>query len=623
MKISYNWLKAYVPQIPPPDKLAEVFTFHVCEIESMEVVGDNTVFDLKVLPDRAHDLLSHYGVAKEIAGLLNIPFVDPTQYYKVPEAQPTKLTIEIEDDRCRRYMGRIVRNVKVGPSPEWVVKYLESIGQRSINNIVDATNLVLFDIGQPTHAFDAKKIETESDGTQKIIVRNIIHPVEGVTLLGTDAYLTLKNDELVITSGPRDGGSAVLAIAGVKGGRKAEVDANTTDIVLEVANFEPVTVRKTARRLGLLTDAAKRFENDVTPELAPFAMLELSSAIAQMCPEAIFEEVVDVQPEISEFTTQLHKIYFTTKDISKILGIEVSADQIENIFKQYNHIFSRQDDDFTLTPPSNRSDITIVPDVADEIGRVIGYDTIPSILPDISKAVKTANGDVAGFSAKLSDTSAKIMLSRAHFLQSGFSEVMTYAFRKKGEIEVAYAAKDKSALRTNLKDGLKEAYDLNVKNAALLEMDEIKLFEIGTVFPKDGTEDEEIHVAWADKKGVQECTLDEGTKDHPAEMYIYPDPIQIKKFKNWSPYPFIVRDIALWVNEGTDPETVAATIRENAGDLVVAGPRLFDTFTKDGKTSVAFRTVFQSNDKTLTDTEIEPIMQKVTEALKGKGWEVR
>ncbi|MBP9851908.1 MAG: phenylalanine--tRNA ligase subunit beta [Candidatus Pacebacteria bacterium] len=619
MKISYNWLKAYVPEIPAPQKLAEVFTFHVCEIESMDQVGDNTIFDLKVLPDRAHDLLSHYGVAKEIAGLLNIPFADPTQYYKVPEAQPTKLSIEIEDDRCRRYMGRIVRNVKVGPSPEWVVKYLESIGQRSINNIVDATNLVLFDIGQPTHAFDAKKIETESDGTQKITVRNIIHPVEGVTLLGTDAYLTLKNDELVITSGPRDGGSAVLAIAGVKGGRKAEVDTDTTDIVLEVANFEPITVRKTARRLGLLTDAAKRFENDVTPELAPFAMLELSSAIAQMCPEAIFEEVVDMYPAGNAFIFTAKTISFATADISKILGLAVSADDIEKIFKQYNHTYSRNGDDLTLTPPSNRPDLTIVPDVADEIGRVIGYDKIPSTLPDIAATV----GGAAGFSPKLNDTSAKIMMARAHFLQSGFSEVMTYAFRKKGEIEVAYAAKDKSALRTNLKDGLKEAYDLNVKNAALLEMDEIKLFEIGTVFPKDGTEDEEIHVAWADKKGVQECTLEEGTKDHPAEMYIYPDPIEIKKFKNWSPYPFIVRDVALWVSEGTDPETVATTIRENAGDLVVAGPRLFDTFTKEGKTSVAFRTVFQSNDKTLTDAEIEPIMQKVTDSLKGKGWEVR
>ncbi len=619
MKISYNWLKAYVPQIPTPEKLAEVFTFHVCEIESMEVVGDNIIFDLKVLPDRAHDLLSHYGVAKEIAGLLNIPFADPTQYYKVPEAQPTKLSIEIEDDRCRRYVGRIVRNVKVGPSPEWVVKYLESIGQRSINNIVDATNLVLFDIGQPTHAYDAKKIETEADGTQKIIVRNIIHPVEGVTLLGTDAYLTLKNDELVITSGPRDGGSAVLAIAGVKGGRKAEVDANTTDIVLEVANFEPVTVRKTARRLGLLTDAAKRFENDVTPELSPFAMLELSSLIAQMCPEATFEEVVDMYPAPVATRT----VSFTLSQINNLLGTHLSVEEVEKILKQYNYTLTNNGEDFTVTIPTNRPDLTGAHDIADEIGRIYGYEKIAGFLPDISKVTKTADGDVAGFSPKLDDTNAKIMMARAHFLQSGFSEVMTYAFRKKGEIEVAYAAKDKSALRTNLKDGLKEAYDLNVKNAALLEMDEIKLFEIGTVFPKDGTEDEEIHVAWATKAGVEECTLEEGTKDHPADIYIYPNPIEIKKFKNWSPYPFIVRDVALWVSEGTDPETVATTIRENAGDLVVAGPRLFDTFTKDGKMSVAFRTVFQSNDKTLTDAEIEPIMQKVTEALKGKGWEVR
>ena len=678
MKISYNWLKWYVPEIPAPEKLAEVFTFHVCEIESIDEIEQKIsdekngtkngtkngetkmqkdwIFDLKVLPDRAHDLLSHMGVARELSGLLNIPYNDPTPHYKVPESVATKLVVEIEDDRARRYMGRIVRNIKIGPSPAWVVTHLESIGQRSINNIVDATNLVLFNTGQPTHAFDTRKIETESDGSQKIVARNIIHPVEGVTLLGSDAYTTLKNDELVITSGPRDSGNAVLAIAGVKGGTKAEVDANTTDIVLEVANFEPVTVRKTARRLGLLTDAAKRFENDLTPELAPYAMLELSSIILEMCPDAVFEEIVDVYPAPS-LQASPKTVSFSVFEINKLLGANISGDETEKILKQYSYIYTRggnngvnnenvvndanKKNSFVLTVPSNRPDLTGPHDIADEIGRVYGYEKIAGILPDITRATENSVGQsMAVFSPKLNDTSAKIMMTRAHFLETGFSEVLTYAFRKKGEIEVAYAAKDKSALRTNLSDGLKEAYDLNVKNSALLEMDEIKLFEIGTVFPKDSTEGEEIHVAWADKKGVQECTLEEGTKEHSATEYIFPKNNIIEKtinginkkygksgtvrqFKMWSSYPFIVRDIALWVNEGTDPETVATTIRENAGELVVAGPRLFDTFTKDGKTSVAFRTVFQSNDKTLTDAEIEPIMQKVTEALKVKGWEVR
>jgi phenylalanyl-tRNA synthetase beta chain len=168
MKISYNWLKWYVPEVPEPNRLADLFTYHVCEVESVTKLDDGDhIFDLGILPNRAHDLLSHHGVARELAGLLNITYKDPTPMYKVPASTSTKLQVEIDSESCRRYSARIVRNVKIGPSPEWVVKHLESIGQRSINNIVDATNIVMYDCGQPCHAFDLKKLESE-----KIIIRN-------------------------------------------------------------------------------------------------------------------------------------------------------------------------------------------------------------------------------------------------------------------------------------------------------------------------------------------------------------------------------------------------------------------------------------------------------------------
>ena len=162
MKISYNWLKAYVPDIPEPNRLADIFTYHLCEVESVEKLPDGDfLFDLGILPNRAHDLLSHQGVARELSGLLGIPFKDPTSIYKTPVSNPTNLKVETETYNCRRYSARIVRNIKVGPSPEWIVKHLESIGTRSINNIVDATNIVMYDCGQPTHAFDLKKIVDE------------------------------------------------------------------------------------------------------------------------------------------------------------------------------------------------------------------------------------------------------------------------------------------------------------------------------------------------------------------------------------------------------------------------------------------------------------------------------
>ena len=179
MRISYNWLKWYVPEAPTPEKLVEVFNYHLCEVETLEKIGtgqnEDSILDLKILPNRAHDLLSHQGVARELASLLNIKYVDPTPKYKIPESKPTKLKVEINTDKCRRDAARIVRNIKVGPSPDWVVKHLESIGQRSINNIVDATNIVMFDCGQPSHVFDMDKVKgskldiSASAGDEKIL----------------------------------------------------------------------------------------------------------------------------------------------------------------------------------------------------------------------------------------------------------------------------------------------------------------------------------------------------------------------------------------------------------------------------------------------------------------------
>src|SRR3989344_1446424 len=160
MKVSYNWLKWYIPDAPEAEKLSDVLTFHVCEVESMEKLADgDVVFDAKILPNRGHDLLSHLGIARELSSVLNIKFIDPTPKYKIPESKPTNLKVEIKTDACKRYMGRIIRNVKIATSPEWVVKHLESIGQRSINNIVDATNIVMFNCGEPTHVFDLDKIK--------------------------------------------------------------------------------------------------------------------------------------------------------------------------------------------------------------------------------------------------------------------------------------------------------------------------------------------------------------------------------------------------------------------------------------------------------------------------------
>ena len=621
MKISYNWLKWYIPEVPEAEKLADIFTYHLCEVEAVEKKGDDTILDINILPNRAHDLLSHLGIAREIASLLNIGFKDPMPMYKIPETKPTKLKIKIETEKCRRYMGRIVRNIKIGASPAWVQKHLESIGQRSINNIVDATNLVMYDCGQPCHAFDLAKLASET-----LIIRQA---EEG------EIMTTLDNKEVKLTASDMVIGDEknVLAIAGVKGGKLAEVDENTQNILIEVANFDPVSVRKTSKKIGVLTDSSKRFENDLSPEVVAYAMREISGLLVEYG-KFDFEEIVDIYPD----KQKVKKLSFSIDKISKILGVVVFEKEIEDILKRYNFEYrplpnlplikgEEKRGGFEIIVPPMRLDLEIEEDMAEEIGRILGYDKVKPKIPEID------------FKPKINDTYAKISWARNKLLNEGYSEVMTYTFCNKGEVEVLASASDKKFLRTNLSDGLKESLKLNQLNAPLLEIEEIKIFEIGTVFLKDR---EEMHVAYADKKEIKEMSLEEFYKNASPDTFaqVLGSPVQDFKneraqpdhsqkhtglaFKMWSIFPFITRDIAVWVPEDVLSDGVEKIIKNNAGELVVKGPELFDQFKKDGKISYAFRLVFQSYERTLKDVEINEIMTKITNKIKEKnGWQVR
>ncbi|MEZ4103563.1 MAG: phenylalanine--tRNA ligase subunit beta [Candidatus Paceibacterota bacterium] len=475
MKISYNWLKWYIPEIPEPEKLADVFTYHLCEVDGMETWQDDTIFDLNILPNRAHDLLSHKGVAKELSGLLQITFIDPTPKYKIPESKETSLKINIENEKCRRYSARIIRGVKVGPSPEWVVKHLESIGQRSINNVVDATNLTMFDCGQPTHAFDFEKIKGP------ITIRNA-KAGEKINILGGEEKELVETDMVIADD------EGALAIAGVKGGTKAEVDENTKDVIIEVANFDPVSVRKTAKRLGIFTDSTKRFENDLSPVYVTPAMVELSALFVEMFPEAVFEEIVDEYPTRETFEKK-KMVVVSQKDINRILGTNFDVATITTAVLSLGFDYSETDGIFQVFVPLERLDLNLTQDLVEEVARVIGYEKVAPVMPEIFKK------------PKINETFAKVFAVRKKLLEEGYSEVMTYTFVKKGKVEVARGVKGKSHLRTNISDGIKESFEMNRLNTGVLGMDEIKIFEIGTVFPE--ADKEIIHVAVADKKELK------------------------------------------------------------------------------------------------------------------------
>ncbi|HTE49111.1 MAG TPA: phenylalanine--tRNA ligase subunit beta [Candidatus Paceibacterota bacterium] len=594
MKISYNWLKWYVPEAPTAEKLVDVFSYHLCEVESMEKRHDgDSILDLKVLPNRAHDLLSHQGVARELASFLNIKYADPVSKYKIPESRPTKLKVEINTDKCRRDSARIVRNIKVGPSPDWVVKHLESIGQRSINNIVDATNIVMFDCGQPNHVFDMDKVKG-----LKLDIN--VSSGEEISFLG-GAQKELQKGMVAIYDAKRN-----PIGTGVKGGTLAELDNGTRNIILQIDNFDPVSVRKMGQALNIFTEGRKRFENDLSPELIPYAMRELSATILEMCPEAVFEDIVDVYPKKQE----VRKLSFSAKRISEILGLQVSDKEVKDILQQYVYEYKYKKGVFEITIPPMRLDLVIEEDMAEEIGRILGYDKIKGNIPKIN------------FKPKVNETYTKISWARNKLLAEGYSEVMTYTFCNKGEVEVQNSASDKKFLRTNLADGLKDSIKLNHSNAPILGIDKIKVFEIGTVFKKDK---EQMNVCYGDKKNITEISLDDFYKTISSNYKLEPRSYSLEaKFKMWSQFPFIARDIAVWVPEKVKSSEVEKTIKENMGDMVIKGPELFDEFKKGNQTSYAFRLVFQSYDRTLTDAEVNEIMNKISHKIKeNNGWQVR
>ena len=598
MKTSYNWLQTYFEEkLPAPEKIAEVIIFHAFEVESVDKVGDDTVFDIKILPDRAHDCLSHWGIAKEISGILGLEIKE--KEYKTFDPKSTELKIDVQDNKCIRYMGRIVRNIKVEPSPLWLKERIEAIGQKSINNIVDAANFIMFDLGQPVHIFDADKLKVES-GKLKVIVRNAKND-ENITTL--DKKEIKLDDSILVIADEKD----PLAIAGIKGGTKAELDLNTKNIVIEVANFNPISIRKTSKKINILTDAVKRYENEISPELCEKVMNDISSLIFKLGTGEV-EDFVDIYPN----KQKERKISFSVDFINKKLGEKISVSSIEDILKKYNYQYKVNNGNFEIVVPTLRLDLNTPEDMVEEIGRVYGYEKISPKIPKIN------------FKPKINEIFYKILFARNKFLNDGYSEVMTYSFCNSGEVEVLASASDKKFLRTNLTDGLKESYELNKNNAPLLGMEEIKIFEIGIVFMKDK---EQINIAYNNKENITEMSLNEFCKDAEiSDSYnslLAPSAYSLVPFRVWSPYPFISRDIAVWLPDEVLSDELVEIIKQNGTDLLMTEPKLFDKFSKNGRTSYAYRLVFQSMERTLKDEEVNKIMDKIYSNIKERGFEVR
>lgn len=648
MMISYKWLQTYfVKKLPTPANIAEALTFHAFEIESLEKKMGDTVIDVKILPNRAHDCLSHDGVAGEVAAILGIP-QKKQSIIKFPRASKTvpHISVSVKEKKlCPRYMAIVLDGVKVGPSPKWLREKLEVLGQRSVNNIVDATNYIMFMTGQPLHAFDHAKL------TGGIIVRNATDGEQMTTLDKKD--VVLNSEHLVIADN-----AGVLGIAGIKGGLRAEVDHSTKTIVLESANFDASNVRMSAMRLGIKTDASKRFESGLTSHLAGEAMKKVVALIVGIAGGTKVQvgTPIDIFPQ----KPTVREVKISLTEINRILGTALTDAQVRAVWRKLGFTTTTKKSGITITyeitPPAKRLDIVIKEDLAEEIGRMVGYDALIPIMPTEEVVAPAASEHWVA-----SDIVREVMLG------SGYSEVYTYAFNNKGEIEVANPiASDKRYLRNNLSSGLKNALVENLKYE-----NEVRIFELGHIFGKDNGVIKEEHsfagifgfprrkesqmkddfyamkgvlCAVFEALGISNVDFREIGGELVASIYaknILIGTMTINGFEiNFgkmvelrgrqphyvmpSRFPSIIRDISLFIPKNVNAGIIADIINAHAG-VLLRSLTLFDVFEQPERKSLGFRMVLQSNERTLSDEEANDVYNKVVVALQGIDikWEVR
>lgn len=643
MLVSWNWLQDYIGETElTAQAVADLLGKHAFEIEGITEVSGDTVIDVDVLPNRSSDCLSHRGIARELASITNTPLTHDPLREPVDLREGADIAITIEDAHASpRFAASLITGVSVNESPEWLQARLRAIGQRPINNIVDATNYVMFALGQPIHAYDAN-LFPKVDGVWKINVR-FARPGETVNLLpetgSTERVIECTGSELLIVDGSSD---TAVGLAGVKGGIFAGVHSDTTAVIIETAHFHPTITRQTARRLGIVIDASKRFENEPSRDLIPYTQ----QAVRDLILKIAGGNYVGTVDEYVEPATQ-SEVSVSLERTNTLLGLTLSKVEVRSLLERIGAGVVETDSGFLVTGPWERTDLVIDADFIEEVGRLHGYDHVIAIQPS-PQPLKEIN-----------KRHYYSELIRHTLLQQGFSELITSSFRKKDEVQLRNAlASDKSFLRSDLTKSLIETLDKNAVFSDLLGTSDTRVFEIGTVFHKHETGiGEHVSLAFGVRSkpsgytGKDDAVLKETIAlvatelgvDVPAELHKgvaelnltmlleqLPEPTHYKpvvvgeaiSYRPFSVYPHMSRDIAMWVDEGTMPDEVESILNKHAGDLRVR-TTLFDKFTKDGRTSLAFRLVFQAFDRTLTDEEVHQIMEDVYAAVKKQGWEVR
>ncbi|NLV16681.1 MAG: phenylalanine--tRNA ligase subunit beta [Syntrophomonadaceae bacterium] len=671
MRLSLDWLKDFIEVNIPVEELAHRLTMAGIAVENIEKSENDTVLELELTPNRG-DCLGIINVAREVSALTGIPL-------DLPQGLPDELDERIDDyikvsiksNLCSRYAARVMKNVRVGPSPVWMQERLEKAGVRPINNVVDVTNYVMLETNQPMHAFDYDLLEGK-----QIIVRNARDDESLVTLDGGERRL--DPSMLVIADADKP-----VALAGVMGGESSEINEHSTIILLESAVFDGISVRKTAKKMALRTEASIRFEKGVDIEGVIPALDRAARLLEILGAGEVLQGIDDVYPEPKPVT----KIRLRPDRVNAVLSAAISVDEIRDYLQKLQFIIEDHGPELMVTVPSFRPDVIIEEDLIEEIARLYGYDNISS---DLERAQPTQ-----GYRTDYQRFLQEILLGSTRWMH----QIITYSFINPRWLDVLMVptehflrtavrvanpfSEEQGIMRTTLLPGLLETADRNISR----RNEDLCLVELGNVYwpREDHIQPEERMVlaglvsgkaagGWQGSgdyldffylKGIVEqilgafnlpslefLPLNPDHSYHPGRAAsillegsligsigeIHPTVLEqvginkrtcvfeldaVKVFEALIPrnetrpipkFPAIKRDLALIVAEQVNAADLSGTIWESGQGLLV-GVDLFDVYRSlqlgEDKKSLAFALTFQSLYATLQDDEINDIMETI------------
>ena len=687
MKVQVDWLKEYTEIDVPTDELGHVLTMAGLEIESHETVelpdGEKSeVLELNVTPNRGY-CLSHIGVAREVSALLNksLKLPDPLKalesLWGVVKVEERVSVENMEPKLCPRYCALVIENVKVGPSPKWLKDRLTAIGLRPINNIVDITNFVMMEYGQPLHAFDRDLL-----ADNKIIIRRAKKGEPFASLDGTE--LKLEPDALVIADGEKP-----VALAGIMGGTNCQVSEITCHVVLESACFDPTTVRKGSKKYGLRSDSSYRFERGVDWNGVVSAQARAALMIKELAGGEICLGRVDIYP-------QEQKPIFVSLRMSRLnqlLGASFNSEQVQDILFRLGMEVPNQSENMEVKIPSFRPDLLREVDLIEEIARIDGFDKVDTVYP------------VAGVRpVRISAKQNIIKKVREVFCCAGFAETVHYSFIEcvvAEEFKTAFASErnrvialknplssEYDTMRTSLLPGLLKTAGLNLSKG----QKPLKLFEVGSVYFSDsnGARTEKAVLSaivlgpyeltpWKPRGGDYDFYDLKGTLEMlithlHLKLEIFPDSrpfllpdksvrVQISdkelgflgqmapeqnlvgelgenvyaleldlgaleksassslQFQPIPKFPETYRDISILVDRSVTSQKAADVILKT-GSPLIQKVELYDHFEgkkiQADKKSLTFALSFQSAERTLSDDEVNPLFEKIVQTLKSE-----